>query len=238
MRRINRPLRDAFMLLLLAGAEAQAQDQGAGRNEPAFSVDPDLVLAQPCIDARCTYRWTLTSRLGQALDMAEDLFGPRDPEFTILGVDFTTDAQPSHWYPRSQYGPGKQVIVLLTADAAADQDRALFQLAHESFHLLSSTVFGTATNLEEGLASFFSLWYMAQVGRPLSADYIDSPRYRRALEDVQALVKLYPDMPARIKHFRNEQPPRAASTMSFEEFQVLFPNAPVQLAQELTAKFR
>lgn len=32
--------------------------------------------------------YTLASRLGQALDLAEDRFGARDHEFTILGVEF------------------------------------------------------------------------------------------------------------------------------------------------------
>ena len=171
--------------------------------------------------------------------MAEDLFGPRDRSYTILGIEFTTDAQPSHWYPKSEYGSSeKQVIVLLTSDAASNEDQALFQLSHESFHLLSSTVFGSATNLEEGLATSFSLWYMAQIGRPLSADYIDMPKYRRAFEDVQALMKLYPDMAARIKRFRTDQPSRAAATISYNELHVLFPNAPVQLAKELTETFQ
>ena len=173
------------------------------------------------------------------MDMAEDLYGPRDRSYTILGIEFTTDAQPSHWYPQSEYGSSeKQVIVLLTSEAASDEDRALYQLSHESFHLLSSTVFGSATNLEEGLATSFSLWYMAQIGRPLSADYIEIPKYRRAFEDVQALLKLYPDMAARIKRFRTDQPSRAAATISYNELQVLFPNAPAQLAKELTARFQ
>ena len=170
--------------------------------------------------------------------MVEEMFGPRDRSYTILGVDFTTDAQPSHWYPHAQHGIGKNVIVLLTTNAAPDEDRALFQLSHEAFHLLSSSVLGTATNLEEGLATYFSLWYMAQIGRPLSANYIELPSYRHAFEDVQALMELYPDTAARIKRFRSAEPPRALSTMSCEEFQRLFPKASDSLAQELTSKFQ
>lgn len=225
----------AGLLLTLASAAAQAQGP-ADRGRHMFSVEPTLVLAQPCADTSCTYRWTLTSRLGQALDMAEDLFGPRDRSATLLGIDFTTDPQPSHWYPGGA-GPGKNIIVLLTAGAAADEDRALYQLAHESFHLLSTNLFGTATNLEEGLATWYSLWYMARIGRPLPADYIDLPKYRHAYDNVQALARLYPDMPASIKRYRAQSPPRAASAMSYEEFRAIFPDAPTQLAEDLTARF-
>ncbi len=235
--RVNNPMLIVLLLLILVSADMEAQGQGGNRHEPMFGVDRDLVLAQPCADVSCTYHWTLTSRFGQALDMAEDLFGSRDRSCTILGIDFTTDAQPSYWFPHDQHGTGKMVIVLLTADAASDEDRALYQLSHESFHLLSSTLRGTATNLEEGLATYFSLWYMAQIGRPLSANYVTLPKYRSAFEDVQALMKLYPDMTARIKRFRSEGPPRGVSTMSSDEFQQLFPKAPVQLAEELTRTF-
>jgi len=235
--RIDNLVLIALLLLIPVSADAATQGQGAGRYEPMFAIEPDLVLAQPCADVSCTYHWTLTSRFGQALDMAEDLFGPRDRSYTILGIDFTTDAQPSHWYPQDQYGTGKTVIVLLTANAASDEDRALYQLSHESFHLLSSGVFGTATNLEEGLATYFSLWYMARIGRPLSADYITLPKYRVVFKDVQDLMKLYPDMTARIKRFRSEGTLRGVSTMSCAEFQHIFPKAPIQLAEELTRTF-
>jgi hypothetical protein len=236
--RIGNPVSIALLLLTAVSTGAAAQGQGGRRHESMFAIEPDLVLAQPCADVSCTYHWTLTSRFGQALDMAEDLFGPRDRSYTILGIDFTTEAQPSHWYPHDQYGTGKTVIVLLTANAASDENRALYQLSHESFHLLSSTVLGTASNLEEGLATYFSLWYMTRIGRPLSADYIALPKYRGVFEDVQDLVKLYPDMAARIKRFRSEGPPRGVSTMSRAEFQHIFPKAPVQLAEELTRTFQ
>ena len=236
-RGINNSLIVSLLLLVLA-SDTGAQGQGGARNEHRFIADPDLVLAQPCADVSCAYRWTLTSRFGQALDMAENLFGPRDRSYTFLGIDFTTDVQPSHWYPHDQYGAGKKVIVLLTASAASDEDRALFQLSHETFHLLSSSLLGTTTNLEEGLATYFSLWYMARIDRSLSANYIDSPTYRRAFDDVQVLLSLYPDMTARIRSFRSEEPPRGVSTMSYAEFQSLFPKAPVQLAEELTSKFQ
>ena len=38
----------------------------------------------------------------------------------------------------------------------------MFQLAHESVHLLNPIVFGLATVLEEGLATHFSLQYIKQ----------------------------------------------------------------------------
>jgi hypothetical protein len=91
--------------------------------------------------------WTLTTLMGKMLDEAETLYGRRDMDWTLLGVEFFTGAsQPETWFP----GNRKHVAIRLTPNTANDFDLALWQLAQEIVHLLGPVRYGCATNLEEG----------------------------------------------------------------------------------------
>jgi hypothetical protein len=78
------------------------------------------------------WTWTLASRLGHILRTAQELYGPRDPNYTILGVEFGGDI-PQLWYP----GDCGHVVVQINPACATDMNRACFQMAHEAIHLLS-----------------------------------------------------------------------------------------------------
>lgn len=98
--------------------------------------------------------WTLTTLMGQMLDEAEALYGRRDMDWTLLGVEFFTDAtQPETWFP----GNRKHVAIRLTPNTANDYDHAVWQLAQEIVHLLAPVRRGCANNLEEGLATHFAI---------------------------------------------------------------------------------
>jgi hypothetical protein len=45
------------------------------------------------------FGWTLTSRLGDTLKLAESVYGKRDESWTILGVEFSSSGPPQLWYP-------------------------------------------------------------------------------------------------------------------------------------------
>jgi hypothetical protein len=79
--------------------------------------------------------FTLTTLLGTFLDRAEDLYGPRDQRWTLLGIEFAGDV-PRTWYPK---GGRQQVVVRLSLSARRDAGRAILQLAHETIHLLAPT---------------------------------------------------------------------------------------------------
>ena len=110
---------------------------------------------------------TLPVHASRFLTDVEHLFGPRDPSFTVVGieVDATPGACPHLWYPDSGIAPAdtdrrsRHVVIRLTSNALTDPVRAQWQLAHECFHLLdpwNERVDGRPANwLEEGLASWF-----------------------------------------------------------------------------------
>lgn len=131
------------------------------------------------------YTWTLTSRIGNMLKEAEAMFGERDKEWTILGVEVCMDqgATPQNWYPGSP--ERKDIIFQITP--AEDLQHACYQLAHEVLHSLSPHVGKTATVLEEGVATWFARWYVKKsFGLEIGAE-LES--YCNAYQSVDTLLK-------------------------------------------------
>src|SRR5215211_2167579 len=122
---------------------------------------PRLVLGSQLLIARRLgpghYTWTLPSILGDMLQLAQDMFGERDRSYTILGVEFCGD-HPRIWCP----GNRRDLVVQLGARCMDEPQRACYQMAHESIHLLGPQGCSGATVLEEGLATWYAQYYMAE----------------------------------------------------------------------------
>lgn len=193
---MNRFATYAFMALLGTGVEGARADSGFVHSSPA------LTLARPCDpDASCAFSWTVASRMGHILRFVEKRYGPRDRDWTLLGVEFTVRETPQVWYPTFD-GIGDTIIIQLSRSAATNERQALFQLAHEVVHLLSPAGPGArASVLEEGLATHASLEYLAAIDRPVTPGYIDAPRYERAYRLVAALARR-PDFATGIRALR------------------------------------
>lgn len=202
----------------------------------ALRVAPSLSLARPCAQGEsCFFTWTLATRLGHALNFAEDRYGKRATGWTLLGVEFTTRDAPQVWYPTfgGQFGT---LVVQLTDSAAQDEKRALFQLAHEVVHLLSPAGPGaSASVLEEGLSTYNSLEYLQDEGYSIGPEYIDSPRYESAYWAVVELKRQSLDFEGGIRVLRA----RTGSLSKISAVDVInaFPGASVDLAKQLAAAF-
>jgi hypothetical protein len=143
---------------------------------------------------------SLTRQLGLFLEKAEELFGPRDKSFTLLGTEFH-DGPNRVIYPNANHD---QIVILLSKEARGNHDQALFQLAHETVHVLAPVDVGTSTVLEEGLATYFSLtapdFADPTYARRSEASLTGKFRaYRDALNDVRALLSVDPTVVARIR---------------------------------------
>jgi hypothetical protein len=121
----------------------------------AIIHDPLIITNR--LPSKTGYTWTLASRLGEMIEYMEAEFGQRDRSWTILGIEFAEDG-PQIWFP----GDCGHMIIQLNYSTLVDEVRALFQLAYQCIHLLDPAVFGSATVLEEGLATHFSLQYIKQ----------------------------------------------------------------------------
>jgi len=159
----------------------------------------DLFFALP-LPARNGYTFTLPSLLGDMLWDAEELFGQRDMTFTILGIEVTDGFAPQPWFP----GDRKHVVVQLTKIAKDHPQVACFQLAHETVHLLSPGVYGTSSNLEEGLATAFSIRYLKKFGID-ARNWVDHAAYIQPLAVSEPLLL---QNPCPIKAIRDQRPDR------------------------------
>ena len=122
------------------------------------------------------YTWTLASRLGEILHMTEELFGPRDYSYTLLGIEFGPD-NPRIWYPEDR----RHIIIQLSLRAATNMSQACYQMAHETVHLLAPSGGRNASNFEEGVACYFAAYYMkCKFNWPNRSPTL--PSYRRALD--------------------------------------------------------
>lgn len=129
-----------------------------------FSCDP-----MPEING---FSWTIVSHFGCILSQAELLFGERDKEYTILGIEIAHIKQPQIWYPNS----GKYVIIQVTEDCIGNMNKALFQVTHEAIHCLCPNSNKVVTTLEEGIATYFSMQYTNN--QDISS--IELPQYQNA----------------------------------------------------------
>jgi hypothetical protein len=151
------------------------------------NFDPAIGFVSDPIEGGGTF--TLTTYLGRFLREAEALAGPRDPAWTILGVEFFgfehDGAVPHIWFPDTC----GNVAIRLTRDAATKPAKALFQLAHEACHLVSPQGKAGAPNLEEGFATLFGHRLAAKYA---SVTYPIEPAYRAAHDAVADLLAINP----------------------------------------------
>jgi hypothetical protein len=171
------------------------------------------------------FSWTLTTRLGEMLRMAEDEFGERDKSYTILGIEFQ-ESGPQIWYP----GNCGNIAIQLSTSAIGNGPRACYQLAHECVHLLSPQGGRSANTLEEGLATVFSGRYVRNsFGVQFKPDL---QCYAEAAELAQELLSHNPDA---IKILRADEP--VISKITRGQIMSSFPSLGEDLATRLCAPF-
>ena len=194
----------------------------AGEGAPV-EVDYRNIVTQPRVEGGFT--WTLASQLGNMLREAEAEFGERDKDFTLLGVEFR-DGIPQVWYP----GDCKDIVIQLGLDALGNFDKACYQLSHESVHLLSPNGGGAASNLEEGLATYFAQRYMLRNFQKIMWTGLES--YEVARAQVGTLLSLNPEA---ILQIRIQEP--ALSRITPQIMESVCPSVPPMLAEALCQPF-
>ena len=173
------------------------------------------------------YKWTLPSLLSNMLHTAEELFGPRDMSYTVLGIEFENNG-PQVWYP----GNRKHIVIQLNPTGNSIYNLC-YQLAQETVHLLSPTGRDDANNLEEGLSIYFAHDYMEQVMKhPIPYPKEDSD-YKKPFEEVKPLLD---DDPECVKKLRAEEP--AFSKFTQEQMCKVFPNLNSETIDFLLSKFK
>ena len=177
---------------------------------------------------------TLPIYAGLCLQKLEELFGPRDPAFTLLGMDIsrTTNIGPYVRFPDSGKtlvdgtDKHKYVIILLSPQALLSEVAARSQLAHECVHLLdpwNRQVEGRRTNyLEEGLAHWFQNRCVPGLG---------TQNFKYALAE-SLVLPLMDKLPSVISQVRQDLGVRIGE-ITFEMLQPHFPNVKEETLHQL-----
>lgn len=190
-----------------------------------ININSDLLITQRLPNGS-GYTWTLASRLGEMIYMAEELFGPRDPSYTILGIEFVFD-NPRIWYP----GNCHHIIIQLDLSASTNMSQACYQMAHETVHLLAPTGGQNANNFEEGVACYFAAYYMKH--------RLNEPTWRPALQSYKCALKqvapLLDDDINCVRRLRKQEP--SFLKMSREQISTAFPNLTSENVDFLISKF-
>ena len=177
---------------------------------------------------------TLTARLGDILRQIEALYGQRDRDFTILGVEFHPSVSCLYFPSDSNtkvMPECKQVIISIDSSCQNDPLRVYGSLAHECIHLLSPRV-GQASFLEEGLAVSFSLSYMQRfTGHRMTS--VGHPLYDQAMVLFERAEFIYPDLIRRVRGLHQGR----LSDLVVEWMREALPSLPEDLLSSLTEEF-
>lgn len=182
--------------------------------------------------------WTLTSRIGEILDLAQAQFGQMRNDFIFLGIEFKSDG------PRIQFQNDNKenlryVRIQLTPDVLKNEYHAYYQLAHEVYHLLAPTGKFDANVLEEGLATYFSKVYLDRFQQSMfdwEANTRPYPNYYVAYELVEQLQQINPDI---IKIMRDKFPHIQTSYFTIDHFkEVMGKDTPYELLNQLLQPFK
>ena len=185
-----------------------------------------------------TYSLTLAQLTSVFIAEIERQLGPRNPNFTYVGLEFDTtpDAKPHISFLNTGY-PGHEtehgsnhIVIRLTANAQNDANLAIWQLARECAHLIDPwniETEGRPTNyLEEGLAA----WYQNTIiqGIPLDPTY----------EEAKSLIEPYmPDLAATIKHIRTRHKVRISAIDDPNLLLRHCPEVDTKVAEKLCQRF-
>jgi hypothetical protein len=172
-------------------------------------------------------QFTMASRLGEMLRVAEYLYGKRDRSYAFLGFEFIpANTRVAHNENR------RELIIQIDIESLHDPMLVYYQLSYECIHLLSPlpNLKANTSVLEEGLATFYSQVYM-QLIHNISITCQDE-HYLHAQRLVETLLEI--DRFA-IKKLRQKQP--TLSLISKKLILKKYPQLSEDVATQLTQEF-
>lgn len=179
-------------------------------------------------DSKCAQQ--LRSHLINMLELAEDLFGWRDCWYRCVGIEFHGADSKLRYLSRPERD-GVNIIIRLSQSAIRNMSQACFEMAHETVHLLAPTGSQNATNLQEGLACFFSVYYMKTI--------LNEPKWCYTKENQRRMLELITPRLEEdrycIKRLRGHQ--RWFQRMNKEDIRRVIPELTVEDAWFLTSEF-
>ena len=130
----------------------------------------------------------LTNSFIEMLDLAEEYFGDRDKKWTFIGIEFLNNG------PYIKYYPNNKISIVLLKDCSKtfpDHPQLIFQLAHETCHLLFPTEKLNTNYLIEGISTYFSKIYQEKKypESKYAIENIKNSKYFIAYQLVEKILK-------------------------------------------------
>ena len=170
-----------------------------------------------------TALWALQLEL---LELTESLLGPRDATKKICEPKFTADG------PQVRHTPNREgAFVELSLNGEKYWPTVVFEMAHETVHLLNPVLLGEANNLEEGVAVAVSMMVQPSYG----IETVQSPSLQSYVVALR-LVGMLPGHPLTSARLIRERI-GAFSVVTAEDLGELFPQVDPKVLQELAARF-
>jgi hypothetical protein len=168
----------------------------------------------------------------ELLAKAEEMFGPRNPAYTLelIGFSFATPN-------RVIFNSANSVRIELSRKAQHWPDMCLSQLAHETVHTLFPITVDRTKIIEEGAATYFGVHvptykqprYAAGLLGTLTGIYAP---YKDAYDDVRLLMDENPQA------IRDARKGRSFCDITSEEIVEKAPNYPIDKAKKLVEVFK
>ena len=159
----------------------------------------------------------------ELMTIAQSVLGHRDTSKQVYQPQFADDG------PRIRNTPSLDgAFAELSQAAGHSWPLAVFQMAHETVHLLNP-VSGNTNNLEEGVAVAFSLHVQPSYGISVQ---ISDPSYVHVLQ----LARMLPGGPLKAgRHLRDCV--GALSNVTAQDLEALFPNVDSAVSSKLAERF-
>lgn len=174
---------------------------------------------------------TLTVKFLEMLNLAEELFGKKNEDWTFIGIEFRQGG------PYIRYYSKNKVSIVLSSDCSRtfpQSPKLYFQLSHETCHILYPTGKNDANILNEGISTYFSKIFVEKEypKSKYAINAIEESIYYEAFLLVEKLLDLDQDAIKKIRSLN-----RDISNISIEELKSLGFNLPNKDLMRLTEKF-
>lgn len=166
------------------------------------------------------YAQILPREMDNMIRVATDLFGEFDKRYRVSEIRIGPDS-----FPETNRFREFDLFIRLSLSCAKNEVQACHELAHEVIHLISPDKPYGATNLEEGVATYFSNYYMTNCydGEGYyNKNYSWAPQngyYKEVFDKVQPVIDSKKDC---IKELRRKT--FVLSEMSSELLSSVFPS--------------
>lgn len=166
------------------------------------------------------------------------MFGPISSGLTFAGITFHENGPQT--VPIFSHSQVKIILSLncYNADVSSfNAEELIFELSHETCHLLSPTSWQCVTWLEEGMAVYFSVYYH-KIAFPQSQYAERSIRLegnKKYLEAYHLVKELIEQFPSTIKYIRSFTP--QISKITYDDFRRVNSVHPTEKVEKLLSPF-